>query len=136
MGLVLLGGPCSNPNMAKARQNKQREQRIQEQIVVDAYGAEEQAMGWYYYLEEHLRFPFRARRTGQRAISPLRKGQEVEVVGLAPAEECESEMFVTVAWENRTLAVPLAQLKVIQGDKATQQAVEDWHYWVEQGYEF
>jgi hypothetical protein len=30
--------------------------------------------------------------------------------------------------------VPLAQLKVIQADAATKQAVEDWHYWVQQGY--
>ena len=71
-----------------------------------------------------------------RTVSPLSKGQEVEVVGLAPAEECEREMFVTVKWDPRPLAVPLAQLEVIQGDKATKQAVEDWHYWVDQGYEF
>ena len=122
--------------MGKARRNKQREQRIQEEIVVDAHGAEEQAMGWYYYLEEHLHFPFRAKCTEQRAISPLRKGQEVEVVGLAPAKECDSEMFITLAWEQRTLAVPLAQLEAIQADQATQQAVEDWRYWVDQGYEF
>jgi hypothetical protein len=67
-----------------AKQNKQREHRITEEIVVDAYGAEEKAMGWYYYLEERLCFPFRARCITHRAISPLRKGQEVEVVGLAP----------------------------------------------------
>ena len=122
--------------MAKAKQNKQREQRIHQEIVVDAHDAEEQAMGWYYYLEEHLRFPFRAKCVAARAISPLRKGQEVEVVGLAPAEECQSEMFITVAWEKRTLAVPLAQLEPIRVDQATTQAVGDWHYWIEQGYEF
>ena len=122
--------------MAKAKQNKQREQRIHQEIVVDAYNAEEQAMGWYYYLEEQLRFPFRAKCVASRAISPLRKGQEVDIVGLAPADECESEMFITVPWEKRTLAVPLAQLEPIQADQATKQAVGDWHYWVEQGYEF
>jgi len=122
--------------MAKTMRNKQRKQRIQEEIVVDAYGAEEKAMGWYYYLEEQLRFPFRAKCVAPRAISPLRKGQEVEVVGLAPADECESEMFITVPWEQRTLAVPLAQLEPIRADQATQQAVADCHYWVEQGYKF
>ena len=129
------GGRCSHPNLAQAKQNKQREQRIQQEIVVDAHDAQEQAMGWYY-LEEPLRFPFRAKCVGHRAISPLPKGQEVAVVGLAPADECESEMFITVPWEKRTLAVPLAQLEPIQADIATQQAVGDWHYWVEQGYEF
>ena len=133
---MLLGGLCSNPNMAKAKRDEQREQRIEQEIVVDANGAEEQAMGWYYYLEEHLRFPFRAKCIAQHAISPLRKGQEVEAVGLAPAEECDREMFITLRWEQRTLAVPLAQLEPIQADKMTRQAVEDWHYWVKQGYEF
>ncbi len=122
--------------MAKPKQDKKREQRIQQEIVVDAHNAEEQAMGWYYYLEDQLGFPFRAKCIAPRAISPLRKGQEVEVVGLAPAEECEQEMFITVTWEDRSLAVPLAQLKTTQADKATRQAVEDWHYWVDQGYEF
>ena len=122
--------------MAKTKQNKQREQRIQQEIVVDAHDAEEQAMGWYYYLEERLRFPFRGKCIAQRPISPLRKGQEVQVVGLAPAEECDREMFITVTWDHRTLAVPLAQLEAVQVAKATRQAVEDWQYWVKQGYEF
>jgi len=122
--------------VAKPKQDKKREQRIQQEIVVDAHNAEEQAMGWYYYLEDQLGFPFRAKCIAPRAISPLRKGQEVQVVGLAPAEECEQEMFITVTWEDRSLAVPLAQLKTTQADKATRQAVEDWHYWVDQGYEF
>ena len=122
--------------MAKPKQYKQRERRIQQEIVTDAHNAEEQAMGWYYYLEAQLGFPFRAKCIAPRAISPLRKGQEVEVVGLAPAQECEREMFITVTWEDRTLAVPLARLQTTQANKATRQAVEDWHYWVDQGYEF
>jgi hypothetical protein len=28
------------------------------EIVVDAYTPEEQAMGWYYSLEDRLHFPF------------------------------------------------------------------------------
>ena len=68
--------------MAKLKQNKQREQRIHQEIVVDAHDAEEQAMGWYYYLEEKLHFPFRGKCLVQRPISPLRKGQEVCSRGL------------------------------------------------------
>jgi hypothetical protein len=122
--------------MAKVKQDKRREQRIEQEIVVDANGPEEQAMGWYYYLEDKLHFPFRAKCIAQRPISPLRKGQEVEVVEMAPAEECEREMFVMMNWEDRKLAVPLAQLEPISTDKATQEAIKDWHYWVQRGYEF
>ena len=35
-----------------------RERRIVDEIIVDAYGPEEQAMGWYYYLDDQLNFPF------------------------------------------------------------------------------
>jgi len=44
-------------------------------------------------------------------------------------------MFVLIRWKQRQLAVPLIQLEGIQVDKETQQAIEDWHYWVNQGYE-
>jgi hypothetical protein len=122
--------------MAKVKQDPRREQRIAQEIVVDADDADERAMGWYSYLEDQLRFPFRAQCISHRAISPLRKGEEIEVVDVAPADECAREMFVTVSWQNRSLAVPLAQLQVLKADKTTGQAVDDWHYWAEQGYQF
>ena len=49
-------------------------------IVVDAYGPEERAMGWYNYLDNILQFPFSARCVAQRVTSPLEPGDEVEVV--------------------------------------------------------
>lgn len=100
------------------------------EIIVDCYGPEEQAMGWYYSLEDRLGFPFLARCVAEHAISPLRVGDEVEVVGMAPEEECEHEMFVLTRWERGTLAVPLAQLEGIGVDDQTRQAMEDWQYWV------
>jgi len=33
------------------------------------------------------------------------------------------------------LAAPLVQLQDIDVDEKTQQAIENWHYWVDQGYE-
>ena len=80
--------------MARVKENKTRERRIEMEVVVDAYNESERAMGWYYYLEERLKFPFKARCTSKRAVSPLRIGEEINVLGMAPEEECESEMFV------------------------------------------
>jgi hypothetical protein len=93
-------------------------------------------MGWYCYLENTLAFPFTARCAARRAVSPLKVKDNVEVIGMPPSEECCREMFVTIRWEDDELAVPLSQLKVIDADEQTRQAVEDWHYWVKQGYEF
>jgi hypothetical protein len=121
----------------KPREDKAREQRITMEIIVDAYGPEEQAMGWYSYLEEKLQFPFTAVCHVKRAISPLQVKDEVEVIEMAPQEECEKEMFATIRWERDGLAVPLSQLTPIKATaKQTKEAVEDWQYWVQMGYQF
>jgi hypothetical protein len=44
-------------------------------------------------------------------------------------------MFVLIQGKFHPLAVPLMQLEGIEVDEETQQAIEDWHYWVDQGYE-
>jgi hypothetical protein len=122
--------------MKKVAKDKAREERITMEIVVDAYGQEEQAMGWYYYLADNLSFPFKARCTMERRTSPLKTGEELEVVGMAPEDDCSHEMFAEIRWSGRILAVPLAQLEPVESDRKTREAVEDWHYWVERGYEF
>jgi hypothetical protein len=116
--------------MKRRSRDQEREQRITMEIVVDAYTPEEQAMGWYYSLEDRLQFPFVARCTAERAISPLRVGDQVEVVGMAPDEECQHEMFVLIRWERRGLAVPLVQLEGVAVDEQTRQVIQDWQYGV------
>ncbi len=122
--------------MAKPKRESVRENRIHEEIIVDANGPEEQAMRWYYYLEDKLRFPFRAQCTASRTTSPLRKGESVEVRRMAPEDDCAGEMLVLIRWHDRNLAVPLSQLTATDPGESTRQAVEDWHYWVAQGYCF
>lgn len=122
--------------MGKVARDETREQRIHNEVVADAYGKEEVAMGWYYYLEECFSFPFTAVCRCERALSPLLLKDEVEVVGLAPEDECEHEMFVEIHWKPRPLAVPLMQLWPVTASEETLEAVEDWHYWVARGYEF
>jgi len=89
----------------------------------------------YNYLDDILHFPFSARCVTRRATSPLKPGDKVKVVGMAPAEECEHDMFVMIQWKGDQLAVPLMQLEGVQVDEETQQAIEDWRYWVDRGYE-
>ena len=122
--------------MAKRKRDPVREERIQDEIVVDAYGPEEQAMGWYYYLEEKIRFPFRAKCIVAKVVSPLRKGEAVEVKRLAPEDACSSDMLVLIRWQGRQLAVPLSQLEAIDAEESTREALADWQYWVAQGYCF
>ena len=122
--------------MREPKEDKAREERIAMEVIVDAYGPEEQAMGWYYYLENNLGFPFKGRCIKQRHTSPLKVGQEVNVVKMAPEDDCMHEMFVEIKWYPRKLAVPLSQIEPVETDDKTQEATEDWHYWVSRGYEF
>ena len=57
--------------MTRQAKDEAHEERINMKIIVDAYGPEEQAMGWYYSLEENVHFPFSARYVARCAISPL-----------------------------------------------------------------
>lgn len=104
--------------MAKPKRDPVREDRIQNEVIVDAYGPEEQAMGWYYYLEDKIRFPFRAKCIVAKAVSPLLKGETAEVQGMAPEEACSSDMLVLIKWQGRTMAVPLSQLLGHQGEQS------------------
>jgi hypothetical protein len=122
--------------MAKRKTDPVREERIHNEVVVDAYGPEEQAMGWYYYLEDNIRFPLQAKCIVAQVVSPLLKGETVEVRSMAPEDACARDMLVLIRWQGRNMAVPLSQLLAIQGNDATNQATADWHYWVAQGYRF
>jgi hypothetical protein len=59
--------------MTKSKKNPIRDERIENEIVVDAYGPEEHDMGWYYYLEDKIRFPFQAKCIVAKAVSPRSK---------------------------------------------------------------
>ena len=45
-------------------------------------------------------------------------------------------MLVQIRWQGRNMAVPLSQLTAINPDESTCEAIDDWHYWVAQGYCF
>jgi len=122
--------------MNNVKKDEVREHRIMMEAVVDANGPDEQAMGWYYYLDDKIQFPFEAECTRERQISPLKAGEHMQVLGMIPESECMREMFVEIEWSDRTFGVPLAQLQPLDADDETQEVIGDWHYWVDRGYEF
>jgi hypothetical protein len=121
-------------NMSTVEKDEEREHRIMYEAIVDAYDAEEQALGWYYYLEGKIQFPFDARCAKERSLSPLRVDEVVEVIGMADEYDCLAEMFVIIEWNGRNFGVPLSQLEGIDVGDETKEAIEDWHYWIGRGY--
>lgn len=117
-------------------QDPEREHRITYEAVVDCYDEVERAMGWYYYLERALSFPFKARCIGRRSTSPLTVGDGVRVVSLAEEDECMTEVLVNIEYGQDILSVPLARLSRLSRRGSTVRGVGDWHYWVSRGYQY
>ncbi len=69
-----------------------REERIDMEIVVDAHDSEERAMGWHCSIEDTVENNVRCRCRKTRSMSPLKVGEEVDVLDVAPADDCESEI--------------------------------------------
>jgi len=123
--------------MKQIPENKEREERIADEITVDANGSEEVMVGWLTYLQDNLVCPFEAECIEEEIISPLRKGEKVTALELIDADEnLGGDFFVRIEWMGRKMGVPLAQLKPLKTDKETKQAVEDWQYWKARGYLF
>ncbi|OUL27094.1 calcium-binding protein [Nostoc sp. 106C] len=126
--------------MASVELDKTREHRIETEIIVDAEDKEERAMGWYYYLDDTLNFPFMAKWTkkGRKSTSPQEK--QVEVLGMAPDDECLKDMFVEVVYpdgkDEDVFTARLSEIEVIDADDETQEALADWQYWLARGYKF
>ena len=113
--------------MATVDLGAEREERITMDILVDIYEYDDVAMGWYYYLERSLNFPFPALwRTSSKKVNA--KADLVEVVGMAPEEDCSSEMVCEAAFEGDVFSVPLMNLSAPDADEKTQEAIADWHY--------
>lgn len=127
--------------MKRPEENDYFEEIIHMEAVVDAYGEEERAMGWYYFLKDRLMCPFSAVCREEKRTNRLKKDQTYTVVGMADVKECDRDMYVLIEEEDETgkdqLAVALSQLAPSGDvDEDMLDAIMAWHYWVDRGYQF
>jgi hypothetical protein len=113
-----------------------REERIYMEAIVDAYDSGERAMGWYYYLEDKISFPLTAECIAVDKRNPLELNERITVTQMSGEDYCEYDMYVDISWKDKVLAIPLTQIKQLDADEDTIEAIGDWHYWKKQGYEF
>ena len=116
-----------------------RENRIDYEIVVDAYDEAERAMGWYCYLQDKITFPFLARWKKKTKKTGVIAEKEVEVLSMASEEDCESNMYVEVAYigeNDDTFTAKLSDIEAINPDPDTEEALADWQYWIDMNYGF
>lgn len=121
---------------------KDHRYRIDYEIIVDCYDEYEQRMGWIVYLTDNMEFPFKAEYTG-KSQPFLKTGDAVKVLGLSVLEDeddfedddenYEEENFqpmLEVEINGNSYDIPLEEIKNIDANKKTKQAIEDWGFWV------
>ena len=60
----------------------------------------------------------------------MKEDETVRVAGMSSMKPTLSQQYLSVEWMDRELGVPLSQLEPVNGSDATEQAIEDWHYWL------
>lgn len=122
--------------MSKVKQDNVREERIALEVVVDCYDEQERAMGWYYYLQDKINFPFKAKWLSRQKP----EGRKVTVLEMSPEDDCSHDLFVEVLDRESELedvfSAKLSDIQPLNTDVTTEEAIKDWNYWVKRGYEF
>ncbi|MBE0470314.1 MAG: hypothetical protein IBX55_12510 [Methyloprofundus sp.] len=109
--------------------------RINYQILADCYDEYEQGQAWTLYLVDNITCPFTAKYTGSSKLS-ITANILVTVLELMNSEYDSEEDFecfmamVEVEVGDVIYEIPLADLKVVEANEKTEQAVADWKYYI------
>jgi len=109
--------------------------RIDYKILADCYDEYEQGQGWTLYLVDNITCPFTAEYTGNSKLS-ITPNTLITVLELLNSEYDSEEDFecfmamVEAEIGDVIYEIPLADLKVVAADTKTEQAVEDWKYFI------
>ena len=115
-----------------AQHDAERDMRISLKVMADIDYDEQIMPSWHGYLEQVLGFPFKARGRVGRASSWPSEDDVVVVRGMLDESDCHDDMLVYVECEGDELPVPLVELEAVSASPKTVEAIEDWHYWVDQ----
>jgi hypothetical protein len=108
----------------------ERDHRIHDEIIVDAYGEEEQAMSWYYYMEENLEFPMKA-KVKLRLRGGKTEEKAVKIVEIDPESETSLtlRLGMTEGKSDRVQYISPADIVRIQTTEENLEVLNDWLYW-------
>lgn len=122
--------------MGKKKSDISRRNRIEYEVIVDCYDEYEMAMGWFYYLNDNLKFPFKASIVGDIKIDSLQEGDSIIVTEFINSSKDDVSMynFLPTVWIEKgehIYDIPLVNVKSVDCDDDTFNTIEDWRYWCE-----
>ena len=103
------------------------QEKIDDEIIVDAYDEYEQSMGWFYFFDETLENPFTA--TAQlKKRDGTTESKQVKVVGLASKEEDFTNKDFNLEIEQGQYLRPIAY-SALSAIKASDETLEAFGIW-------
>lgn len=112
---------------------EEKRHKIDYEIIVDCYDDHEVNMGWYYFFEKTLEFPFEAAMfiKSRDGKSKLKK---VDVLGIATKEgdfDNLQEIALEVSPKESEIIMEagISKLKNLKGSQANREAFEIWNFW-------
>ena len=111
--------------------NKEYEEILYNEILVDCKDDYDQNMSWYYYVQDELDFPFEAqielkKREGGKVL------KSVQVIELSDDEDFHrnSNLKVNIELDDYIIETPLGKLTEIEATERTIEIIKVWKYWI------
>lgn len=111
---------------------KEIRSKIENEIIMDCYDDQEISMGWYYFFQDELEFPFeveislKTRNGGKKLI-------EIDILKMVEEErnyEISGLLFeVSPKEAELIMEIGADKLKNTKGSRSTKEAFEIWFFW-------
>lgn len=105
--------------------------KIDYEIIVDCYDEYEVSMGWYYFMEETVKFPFRATAKFKKRNGSIEQ-KEIEIIGLASDEEgfMKNDFDLEIEVGEHISTIAYSKLSNIKASQETIDAFTIWNHWI------
>jgi hypothetical protein len=108
---------------------KEIQEIIENEIIVDCYTDEEVEMGWATYMEENLSFPFEAEYLVRKA-SGANEWKKIGIIGNdTDSSDYEGgEYYLSALLEDVDMIIPveISELRNVKADEHTLQTLQIW----------
>ena len=121
-------------------EDKYRSNQIEDKIIVDCYDDEEISSGWECYMEERLGESFSAKIIGENLDIPVGEVVTVkdnlhqfdEIGTIIWKKDCADTIdYLEVQWNNKEFDIDINNLKALDSNNETLEAIKNWNYWIE-----
>ncbi len=112
--------------------NKEYDEKLYDEILVDCRDEYEQNMSWFYYAQDEMEFPFEA-QIELRKRKGGKQSRRIKVINLSNNDtnfERNFDLKVDIELDDYIIEIPLAELFDVEANENTDEIIKIWKYWI------